>query len=323
MPATTTPSAASSNDIADVLRDLVLRAPPNLVQGWHATPLPRSLDGLRRRQAAAQARRSSDSATLLDLFAKSAGDYLDGWFESDPVKAVFGFDAMVGNYASPYTPGSAYVLLHHCFGEVNGKKGVWGHAIGGMGAITQAMATARATAHGAEIETDAGVREVIVEKGRAAGVVLEDGRPSAPARSSRTSIRSCSIRAARSRHARCRRNSSTRMKRWQCGSGTFRMNVALSELPSFTALPGREPADHHTAGIILAPSLAYMDRAYDDARNIGWSREPIVEMLIPSTLDDTLAPQGRSMSRACSASTSRRNCRTAARGTTTATRSPI
>ena len=83
------------------------------------------------------------------------------------------------------------------------------------------------------------------------------------------------------------------MKRWKCGSGTFRMNVALSELPSFTALPGHELADHHTAGIILAPTLAYMDRAYDDARKFGWSREPIVEMLIPSTLDDTLAPKGQ------------------------------
>jgi phytoene dehydrogenase-like protein len=82
------------------------------------------------------------------------------------------------------------------------------------------------------------------------------------------------------------------MRRWKCGSGTFRMNVALSELPSFTALPGHAAGDHHTAGIILAPSLAYMDRAYDDARRYGWSREPIVELVIPSTLDDTLAPKG-------------------------------
>ena len=80
---------------------------------------------------------------LLGLFANSAGDYLDGWFESAPVKAVYGFDGIVGNYASPYSPGSAYVLLHHVFGEVNGKKGAWGHAVGGMGAITQAMAKSR------------------------------------------------------------------------------------------------------------------------------------------------------------------------------------
>ena len=101
---------------------------------------------------------------LLALFSQSAGDWLDGWFESDPIKAAFGFDGVVGNYASPYTPGSAYVLLHHVFGEVNGKKGVWGHAIGGMGAITQAMARACA-ALGVEIRTGAAVREVISREG--------------------------------------------------------------------------------------------------------------------------------------------------------------
>jgi phytoene dehydrogenase-like protein len=82
-----------------------------------------------------------------------------------------------------------------------------------------------------------------------------------------------------------------RMRNWRCGSGTFRMNVALAKLPSFTALPGSEPADHHSAGIILGPSLAYMDRAYCDARLTGVSREPVIEMLIPSTIDDTLAPR--------------------------------
>src|SRR4029077_12007425 len=112
--------------------------------------------------------------SLLDLFTRSAGEMLDERFESDLVKALFGFDAIVGNYASPYAAGSAYVMLHHAFGEVNGKKGVWGHAIGGMGAITQALAHA-AREHGADIVTDAGVREVIVERGCAAGVILDNG----------------------------------------------------------------------------------------------------------------------------------------------------
>src|SRR6202043_675523 len=107
-------------------------------------------------------------------FRKSAGDMLDAWFESDPLKAVLGFDAVVGNLASPYTPGSAYVLLHHVFGEVNGKRGAWGHAVGGMGAITQAMARA-AGAQGVRIDVRSPVREVIVERDRATGIVLEDG----------------------------------------------------------------------------------------------------------------------------------------------------
>jgi phytoene dehydrogenase-like protein len=118
---------------------------------------------------------------LLDLFAASAGDFLDSWFESAPIKAVFGFDSVVGNYASPYTPGSGYVLLHHSFGEVNGKKGVWGHAIGGMGAITQAMAKA-ADAHGVEIRLSTRVRRVLVENGRAIGVETDNGEPLPPPR---------------------------------------------------------------------------------------------------------------------------------------------
>ena len=139
-----------------MLRALVLQAPPNVVEGWSA----RSIAELARAAAVGdRLRRLSmpDRRALLDLFTKSAGDYLDGWFESEPVKALFGFDAVVGNYASPYAPGSAYVLLHHVFGEVNGKKGVWGHALGGMGAISEAIARA-ARAAGAEIETGAPVR---------------------------------------------------------------------------------------------------------------------------------------------------------------------
>ena len=275
--------------IADVLRDLVLTAPPNLTDGLTARSLGEfvkagALGNRLRRLSLENAR------VLLDLFTKSAGDYLDAWFEGDLVKALFGFDAIVGNYASPYTPGTAYVLLHHAFGEVNGKKGVWGHAIGGMGAISEAMAKA-ARAAGVDIETGAAVREVLVEGGRAAGIVLADGR----------ALRAGAVAANVNPKLLYTRlvpaevlapEFLARMGRWRCGSGTFRINVALSELPSFTALPGREPADHHTSGIIVAPSLAYMDRAYDDARAHGWSREPVVEMLIPSTLDDSLAPPG-------------------------------
>ena len=159
---------------ADLLRDLVLQAPPNLTRGGNLRAMGELLKagrfGNRLRRLSTE-----NLSTLFDLFTKSAGDYLDGWFEGELLKAWLGFDAIVGNYASPYTPGSAYVLLHHAFGEVNGKKRAWGHAIGGMGAITQAMARA-AAGHGVEIETDAPVREVLIEKGRAAGVVL-DGRP--------------------------------------------------------------------------------------------------------------------------------------------------
>jgi len=274
---------------ADVLRELVLEAPPNLTRASSLQALGELLKagrfGNRLRRLSTENLRA-----LYDLFTKSAGDYLDGWFDGALVKALFGFDAVVGNYASPYSPGSAYVLLHHAFGEVNGRKRVWGHAIGGMGAITQAMA-ACAAGHGVEIETAVGVREVVVEKGRAVGVSLADGRV-VRARAVVANINPKLLYTAMVPSDALDPDFLRRMKGWRCGSGTFRMNVALSELPSFTALPGRAAADHHTAGIILAPSLGYMDRAYCDARLLGWSREPIIEMLIPSTLDDTLAPRG-------------------------------
>ena len=274
--------------IADVLRQFVLRAPPNLVEGFGTGAIREAFNAL---GTANMLRTLSleQGRDLLDLFTRSAGEMLDQRFENDLVKALFGFDAIVGNYASPYTPGSAYVMLHHAFGEVNGKKGVWGHAIGGMGAITQAMARA-AHGHGAEIGTEAGVREVIVEHDRAVGVVLDNGeaiRAKYVASSVNPKLLYTRLVPADALPERFL----ARIKNWRNGSGTFRMNVALSALPSFTALLG--DGDHLTAGIILAPSLPYMDRAWCDARAHGWSREPIVEVLIPSTLDDTLAPPGQ------------------------------
>ncbi len=274
--------------IADVLRQFVLRAPPNLVEGFGVGAIREAFNavgtaGILRKLTLDQQR------SLLDLFTRSAGEMLDERFDNDLVKAVFGFDAIVGNYASPYAAGSAYVMLHHAFGEVNGKKGVWGHAIGGMGAITQAMARA-ARGHGAEIETDAGVREVIVEGDRATGVVLDNGA-TIRARYVASGVNPKLLYTRLIPPGALAAEFLERIARWRNGSGTFRMNVALNALPSFTALPGT--GDHLTAGIILAPSLDYMDRAWQDARAHGWSREPVVEILIPSTLDDSLAPEGR------------------------------
>jgi phytoene dehydrogenase-like protein len=274
--------------IADVLREFVLRAPPNIIEGFSLGAIRQAFNALGsanilRRLGLEQQR------SLLDLFTRSAGEMLDDRFESDLVKALFGFDAIVGNYASPYAAGSAYVMLHHAFGEVNGKKGVWGHAIGGMGAITGAMASA-ARGHGAEIELDAGVREVIIERDRAVGVVLDNGetvRARYVASSVNPKLLYTRLVPARALPAAFL----DRIANWRNGSGTFRINVALNALPSFTALPGA--GDHLTAGIIIGPGLGYMDRAWQDARGYGWSREPVVEVLIPSTLDETLCPPGQ------------------------------
>jgi phytoene dehydrogenase-like protein len=276
--------------IADVLRDLVLQTPPNVVQGNWRSALPELLRatriGGRLRRLDLDMRRE-----LLRLFSSSAGDYLDGWFESDPIKAVYGFDGIVGNYASPYTPGSAYVLLHHVFGEVNGKKGVWGHAVGGMGAITQAMARC-AVARGVDIRLQSPVREIMVERGRAVGAVTEAGE-AIRARAVVSNLNPKLLYQQLLDPAVLTAEFRERMSQWRCGSGTFRMNVALCELPDFSCRPGKSLADHHTAGIIMAPTLHYMEQAYFDARSLGWSKQPIVEMLIPSTVDDSLAPPGQ------------------------------
>jgi phytoene dehydrogenase-like protein len=274
--------------IADVLRQLVLRAPPNLVETFGASAIREAFNAL----GTANVLRNlslEQQRNLLDLFTRPAGEMLDERFETDLVKALFGFDAIVGNYASPYAAGSAYVMLHHAFGEVNGKKGVWGHAIGGMGAITQAMAKA-ARGHGVEIVTEAGVREVIVENGRAVGIRLDNG---ATVRATYV-VSSVNPKLLYTRLVPAGAlppEFLARMARWRNGSGTFRMNVALAALPSFAVLPG--DGDHLTAGIVIAPSLGYMDRAWRDAQSFGWSREPVIEVLIPSTLDDTLAPPGQ------------------------------
>ncbi len=276
--------------IADVLRDWALRSPPNVVKAF-------GLRGMRELARAATLGNSvrklelDDQRLLLDLFTQSAAEFLSDWFENEPLKALLGFDSIVGNYASPFHPGTAYVLLHHAFGEVNGKKGAWGHAIGGMGAITQAMAKAAAE-HGAEIETGAEVAEVLLERGEATGVALRDGRVIR----GRTLAANLNLKLLYTRlvpEESLPAEFLQRMQRFKCGSGVFRMNVALSELPSFAALPGKEAAPHHGSGIIIGPSLSYMDTAYRDALEHGWSREPVMEMLIPSTFDDSLAPPGR------------------------------
>jgi len=274
-----------------VLRELMLQTPPNVSSGFVLA------DWLGSFKVAKQLKRLDmrGRRDLLDLFAKSAGDLLDGWFESEPLKAALGWDSVVGNFASPYTPGSAYVLLHHVFGEVNGKTGVWGHAIGGMGAITQAMA-AECRARGVELVTDAPVERVLVREGRAVGVALADGRELFASRV----IANVNPKLLYTRLiARTDLDSETagHMQRYRCGSATFRMNVALSELPDFTAAPGKTLQPHHQSGILIGHSMAYMERAYFDAKskehNPGWARQPIVEMVISSTLDDTLAPAGQ------------------------------
>lgn len=271
--------------VADLLRGELLRTPPN-VGGGLADLIRAGSFGLRAKKLSMTERRDA-----LDLFTKSATDVLDAWFENDHVKAAFAFDAIVGNYAAPSTPGSAYVLLHHVFGEVNGEKGAWGHAIGGMGAITQAM-LAETERLRVEVRTEAAVEEVLVEQGSAVGVRLAGGEQiRADKVISNVGPKLLYTQLVGREHLsdEFRR----RVRGYRVGSGTFRMNVALSELPDFRCRPGRNLQRHHQSGIVIGPTMQYLEQAFLDARQFGWSRRPIVEMLIPSTVDDSLAPPGQ------------------------------
>jgi phytoene dehydrogenase-like protein len=273
--------SAALDSVVSLLRQWLLRAPPNAGGGLGDLLALLKLGRGVGRLGLEQQRH------LVDFFTKSATDILRRYFSHELVQALFGFDAVVGHYASPDAPGSAYVLLHHVFGEAAGVEGAWGHAIGGMGAITQAMARA-AREKGVEIILDTPVDEVIVEKGRAAGVVA--GGKAHRAKAVVAGLHPKLLFTRLLPEGAVPADPAKRMEHWASESATFRMNVALSGAPRFTSLP--EPGDHLTAGIIMAPSLGYMDRAYLDARTTGYSKAPIVEMLIPSTLDDSLAPAG-------------------------------
>lgn len=270
--------------VVGFLRGELLQTPPNVGGGlrdlWRAGAV-----ALRAGRLPASVRRD-----VMALFTRSAAEVLGAWFENDHVKAAFAFDSVVGNFASPSTPGSAYVLLHHVFGEANGVDGAWGHAIGGMGAITAAM-RAEAEALGAEVRTEAEVARVVVERGVASGVQLADGavvRARQIAANVGPKLLFLGLVDERDLDAEFLR----RIRAYRTGSASFRMNVALSELPDFTCRPGTRVAIHQQSGVVIGPTMDYLEQAYLDARAVGWSRRPVVEMLIPSTLDDSLAPPG-------------------------------
>lgn len=270
---------------ADVVRGTLLETPPNL-GGGIGDLMTLLTTGNRFRKLTPAMQRE-----FVDLMTMSIGDYLDEWFECDPLKGDFGFEGIVGNMASPYHPGTAYVLIHHAFGEINGKKGAWGHARGGMGAITQAMARS-AEAKGVDIRLNAAVHEVIVEGGVARGVVLEDGstiRARAVAANVGPKLLFLKMMDSSVLDTEFRRQ----IEGWRCRSGSFRMNVALSEMPRFNGLDRVEdPAKALTGSINIAWSLDYLERAYDDAKRGSWSKEPVISMNMPSLYDDSLAPPG-------------------------------
>ncbi len=271
------------SEVALALRAMATEAPPNLGGGL------RDLIGLLKSGNRLRKLSARHQAILVELMTRSLGDYLDMWFEGEALKGVLGLEGVIGNFAEPYQAGTAYVLLHHAFGEVNGRTGAWGIARGGMGAISESMASF-ARSRGAAIETGTPVSEIITEKDRAVGVTTADGR-TITARCVAANIHPQTLLTKLLDPGLLEEGDRRRINAYRSHSATFRMNVALSELPRFTSMAGRGE-DHFMGAIEVSPSLQYIEDAYMDARRHGWSSKPVISMQVPSTQDDSLAPEG-------------------------------
>jgi len=226
---------------------------------------------------------------LYKLMTMSAADYLDEWFELEPLKGTKSASGIIGTFLGPRSPGSAYVLLHHYMGEIDGAFRAWGFCKGGTGTISNAIAAA-ALARGAQLRTEAPVKQVLVNNGRAAGVVLESGEElHAPVVVSGLDARRTYLDLVDSRELPDDLIEQVRRFRFRGSSG--KVNLALAELPDFTCLPGIGP--HHRGAISISPSVEYLERAYDDAKYGEFSRRPYMDIVFPSVIDPGMAPPGR------------------------------
>ena len=271
--------------VADVIEPTLVMRPPNLLR-----PGLRDLWSLFRLGRAFR-KMGTDAGQAVEILTGSARAVLDRWFESDPLKATLATDAIIGAMAAPSMPGTAYVLFHHVMGETNGKRGVWAYVKGGMGGLTQALA-AVARGHGAEIRTDAEVSRILVRDGAVTGVALAGG----------DEFRARVVASNADANVTFNRLLDNRLlppafaeavNRISYDSASLKINVALSELPDFTALPGTGPGPQHRGTIHVCPDLDYIERAYDDAKYGRPSERPVLECTLPSVVDPSAAPPGR------------------------------
>ena len=272
--------------LADVLGPMLLTVPPKL-----GSKRPGDLAGLLRmawRHRGLDVRRIGDVTRLMTM---SIADLLDDWFETWQVKAPIAVNGVIGTWAGPYEPGTAYVMAHHSIGDVgDGHLGSWGYPEGGMGAVADAIARAART-FGVEIRTDARVARTLVRNGAATGVALDNGDElHAP-----VVVTSLHPRTAFLEHLAREElpdDFVNDIEHWKTRSGVVKINLALSELPDFIADPGTNLQSHHTGSVEMAPSMEYMERAFLDAREGRAAERPFSDSVIPSTFDRTLCPEG-------------------------------
>jgi phytoene dehydrogenase-like protein len=225
------------------------------------------------------------------IFTQSVAEFLEPWFESEQIKVTLATDGVIGTNGGPRSPGTAYVLLHHVMGTVDGHRGLWGFVRGGMGAVSEAIASA-ARAAGATIRTNATIDHVLLKDGRAIGVVLASGEEiQARIVISNADPKRTFLGLVGEKHLEP--EFATSVRQIAMKGCSMKINLALSGLPNFRALPGNTLMPHHKTTMHICPSLEYVEHAWDDAKYGRPSARPLLEMTIPTTYDDSLAPAGK------------------------------
>ena len=271
--------------VADVVEPTLIEKPANVVHPGLTDLM--SMGKLGRRMQ----KMGSRMGEAMEVLTGAARPILDRWFESEELKATLGTDAIIGAFAAPSMPGTAYVLFHHVMGETNGKRGVWSYVKGGMGGLTQALAKA-ATDLGVEIRTDAEVKTIVVDNGRAKGVALSNGEVFYADQIA--SNVDCNITFTKMMDKKdLPADFLEAIERIDYSSASMKINVALDALPNFTACPGTAPGPQHRGTVHLCPDQDYIERGYDDAKYGRPSADPIVECTIPSAVDPSVAPPGK------------------------------
>jgi phytoene dehydrogenase-like protein len=272
--------------IADVMGPLLTQVPPNI--GSHRPSDLLDLAKLAWSQRGITVRTTADVTRLLTM---SIADLLDDWFESPQIKGALAVNGVIGTWAGPYEPGTAYVMAHHSIGDVgDGQLGSWGYPEGGMGAVSAAIAQS-ARGFGAEIRTDARVTRLLVSGGRVRGAVLDNGDEiRAP-----LVVTTLHPKIAFLEHiprTELPDDFVADIEHWKTRSGVVKINLALGELPNFTADPSSGLAEHHTGSVEMAPTMEYIEAAFQDARAGRPAGMPFSDGVIPTTLDKTLNPDG-------------------------------
>jgi phytoene dehydrogenase-like protein len=271
--------------ISQVVESLLLTTPPQ----FPPTGLGDFVDYLKL-AARMRGLSAKDTVALVKIFTQSAADLLDEWFESEQVKVTLATDGVIGANGGPRSPGTAYILLHHCMGGVAGHRGLWGFVRGGMGTVSEAIASS-ARASGAVTRTNATVAQVLVRGGRARGVVLEGGEEiESTTVASNLDPKITFLKLIEEKHLDG--EFVMAIRRFRIEGTSCKINLALNALPEFTAYPGA-PGPQHKATMHICPSVEYVERAWDDAKYGRPSERPLLELTVPTMYDPSLAPPGK------------------------------